>query len=141
MSPDLYLIAVVLATVVATARLARPWTYDDFPPVVWVRDKFLDIADAVAPRYAPLGFCPWCCSPWFALALLGWADLSGVLSGDFGAWGHIWWYVTGMLSIGYLAPMLMARDGDDSDDDEPEEEAEPVSEKLPEAPTLGKFVE
>lgn len=114
MHPTYWLFVAVVVTV-ATSRLIRLWTYDEFPPVVWLRDKAADIFDAVAPKWAMLTYCPWCCGFWIALAVIG---LGFGL--DVYPWTGIeslWWLIMGALASSYLAAMLMVRDGEDDEDD------------------------
>lgn len=124
MSPDLYWVAVALTTVIATSRLTRLWTYDDFPPVAAVRNKYLDIAESHFPGYAPLGFCPWCVGFWIALVVIGTGYLCDVYGpgdtpvGNDAPWFMLWWFVCGGLTASYLGAMLMVRDGDNDDEDE-----------------------
>lgn len=114
MNNTFYWIAVALIITVTTSRLMRLWTYDDFPPVAWARDKYLDFAEKYAPSWAELGYCPWCVGFWIALGLIGLgypADLY-----EWTGWTSAWWTLTGALSASYLGAMLMVRDGDKSRD-------------------------
>lgn len=114
MSNDLYWVAVALVVTVTTSRLTRLWTYDDFPPVAWVRGKYLDFADKHAPGWAELGFCPWCCGFWIALAVIGCGYAAGIYEWTGPESGF--WTVAGALSASYLAAMIQVRDGDTSRD-------------------------
>jgi hypothetical protein len=95
-------IAVAIVTVLASARLTRLSVYDDFPPVKWLRGKYLDATDG---------------SDWSLLALCGycfsfWATLTVVLSGYFSDYHVAWWLVCASLAASYLAAMVVANDGD-----------------------------
>lgn len=124
MHPTFYWIAVALVIVVATSRLVRLWTYDDFPPVAWANDKVSAALDAVAPSYGPLTFCPWCCGFWVALAVIGLGYPLDIY--DWVGWPSLWWTVMGALAASYLAAMLMVRDGDTSNDDPADQTASAV---------------
>lgn len=123
MSPDLYWVAVALTTLVATSRLIRLWTYDDFPPVRWANSHFMEFAEKRAPKWAELGFCPWCCGFWIALVVIGLGWACGVYETvPETDWSFkTWWIAAGALTASYLGAMLMARDGD-STRDEPDNE-------------------
>lgn len=105
-------IAVAAVTVVASARLTRLLTFDDFPPIKFFRDRFDEFMDRGPKRrqWGLISYCPWCMGFWAALVV--------VLSGYFSDFHPVWWLVWGTLAAGYLAPMLMVRDGDDSDDED-----------------------
>lgn len=114
MTPEFYWIAVALVVTLTTSRLTRLWTYDDFPPVAFLRNKYLDFAERFAPSWAELGFCPWCCGFWIALAVIGVGyaldiyDWTGPESG--------FWTVAGALCASYVGAMIQVRDGDTSRD-------------------------
>lgn len=103
-------VAVALVVVMSSARLTRLVTFDSFPPVQWVREKFIEFMDSRAATrgWAMLGYCPWCASFWVTLAV--------VLSGYFSDWHTAWWLINGSLGASYLAATYMAHDGDDEDE-------------------------
>ncbi len=99
MQVDLTTIVAFIVGVAATGRLARLVVDDDWPPVVWLREKYVL---AVPPNWGELVTCSFCVAPWFALPnlLLAWAtDLSWV-----------WWVPNLWLGGAYLAAILNARD-------------------------------
>ena len=100
-------IAVTAVSIVSTARLTRLVTFDKFPPVRWVRDKYIDATDG--SDWQLLAFCPYCAGFWVAIAV--------VLPGYFSDWHAVWWLVNGILAVSYLAAMVMVHDGDDSESD------------------------
>lgn len=94
-----YLILAFIVAVIATARLTRLVVDDDWPPMAWLREKYVM---AVPEKWAALVECPFCAAPWFALPnlLLAWAsDL---------AW--YWWLPNLWLSAAYLAAIVNVRD-------------------------------
>lgn len=99
-SPYALTAAFVLGTL-AVYRLTRLWIYDDFPPVRAIR---LGWINAVGPAsdWAMLATCPWCCSPWIALADLAWALGSGL------HW--TWWAFNAWMAAAGLAAMIYLRD-------------------------------
>lgn len=122
---EFYWIAVAAVTIVSSARMTRLATWDQFPPVVWLRNKYAEWTDKTDRRrgWQLLAFCGYCASFWITAIIVSWADLAGVLDGK-AAWGGdgdlarpLWWLVNGTLAASYLAAILMAHDGDDGDDD------------------------
>lgn len=116
MSTEFYWAAVVLTTIVSASRLTRLATWDEFPPVKWLRDKYADATDGNG--WQILAFCGYCASFWITGAVVGW----GILAHVYGhppndVSGNVWWIVNGILATSYLAAILMAHDGDDGDDD------------------------
>lgn len=117
MNSTFYWIAVAVVVVTASARLTRLATYDKFPPVEWLREKYLDFMDE-GPRRRPwqlLALCGYCFSFWATLAVVVWADLSGVFEGwtdDPNLAASGWWFFMGTLGASYLAAVLMKHDGD-----------------------------
>jgi hypothetical protein len=119
-STEFYWIAVVATTIISASRLTRLATWDKFPPVVWLRDKYADATDGNG--WQILAFCGYCASFWLTGLVVAWGLLSGVyapVSGN--QYDNIpftaWWIVNGILAASYLAAILMAHDGDDGDDD------------------------
>lgn len=109
---EFYLIAVVLVTIVSSARLTRLAVYDDLPPVAWVRARFEVRTEG--SDWQLLAKCGFCMSFWVTLGVVVWGLLAHV-------YGHppnhsihtqVWWIVNGILAASYLAAMTIARDGD-----------------------------
>lgn len=99
MQVDIETIVAFVVGVVATGRLARLIVDDDWPPVVWLRERYVL---AVPVAWGELVMCSFCVSVWFALPnlLLAWVtDLS---------W--LWWFPNLWLAGAYLAAMVNARD-------------------------------
>lgn len=119
MSTEFYWVAVVVTTVLSTARITRLAVYDKFPPVQWIRDKYLDATDGSG--WGLLALCGYCMSFWITLLIVGWGLLAGVYetgpferTADIGA--PVWWIVNGILAMSYLAATYIANDGDESED-------------------------
>lgn len=121
MNPTLYWIAIAVVTVIGSARLTRLAVYDDFPPIRWVRNVFLDAMEK-GPRRSQwqlLALCGYCFSFWATLLVVVWGLLAHV-------YGHppndptlaqtIWYILFGALAASYLAAAFVANDGDGSDD-------------------------
>lgn len=128
----LALAAAVLLAVVATGRITRLWIYDKWPPVAWLRERFLEWAEQTRHTpalpatptsqvplagyedltwragWVPLVKCPFCVAPYFALASVAWALASGLDTVHF--WGVAWWTGHAWLTVSYLAAMLVVRD-------------------------------
>lgn len=121
MSVEFYWVAVALVTIVSASRLIRLAIRDDFPPVAWVRDKFIDTFDRTPRRrqWQLLAFCPYCASFWITGFVVVWGLLGHV-------YGHppngddlsalIWWGVNGTLAASYAASILMVHDTTAADD-------------------------
>lgn len=101
-------LAVAVVTVVSSARLTRLATFDAFPPIQWLRDKYDEKTDGNS--WQLLAHCPYCAAPWFTLAVL--------LSGYFSDFHVVWWLFNGWLAASYLASMVMVHDGDESGDED-----------------------
>ena len=100
-------VAVALVVVLSSARLTRLVTYDKFPPVKWLREKYIEATDG--SDWQLLAFCPYCAGFWVTLVVV----LAGWLSG----WHEVWWLVNGSLGASYLAAMVMVYDGDTGEDE------------------------
>ena len=96
-------IAVAVVTVMSAARLTRLATFDSFPPVAWLRDKYADATDGT--KWQILAFCPYCASFWITLAV--------VLSGYYSDFHEAWWLINSILGASYLAAIVQVHDGDD----------------------------
>lgn len=83
----------------AVARVTRLVVDDDFPPVVWLRERY---AGWAGERWGTLVECPFCLGFWIALADTAWA---------FGAELHwTWWAVNITFASAYVAAMITVRD-------------------------------
>jgi len=99
----------LLTAIVGVARLTRVLVYDDFPPAAWWRRVWASWTDGT--YWLMLFTCWWCLAFWVALACIGWW-----IAGLFVLWAAwSWWIFWGALAIGYLAPMLIVRDGSPED--------------------------
>lgn len=125
MNSNLYWIAIAIVTVLASARLTRLAVYDDFPPVRWVREKYLDATDG--SNWQLLGLCGYCASFWMTALVVLFGYLSGVYGTDpFGGGSDldfkIWWFLFGTLAASYLAATYIANDGDTTENTDAESE-------------------
>lgn len=100
-------IAVAVVSVLSAARITRLATYDSFPPVVWLRDKYADATDGTG--WQILAYCPYCASFWITAAV--------VLSGWASDWHEAWWLTNAIFGGAYVAAIVMVHDGDDAEDD------------------------
>lgn len=93
--------------VLGVARLTRVAVFDEFPPAEWWRNKWVGWTDGSG--WQNLFLCWWCLAFWVALLCIGWW-----IGGLYVLWlGWAWWIFWGALAIGYLAPMVIVRDGQD----------------------------
>ena len=121
MSNEFYWLAVVAATIISSARLTRLAVYDKFPPVQWVRNKYLDASDGSG--WALLALCGYCMSFWVTGLVVATGLLCGVYAAPTGTWPvdepfAVWWIVNGIFAMSYLAASFVANDGDDSEDED-----------------------
>lgn len=98
-----HIAAAVIVGLMGTARLVRLWTQDEFPPVVWAREKFIRLVRG-SETWSMLTECLWCASPWITGANLAWALLSDL------HWS--WWLFNGWLAAAYVASWLVFHDED-----------------------------
>lgn len=103
MSAEFYWIAVAVVTVVSASRITRLLTFDKFPPIVWLRDKYADATDGTG--WQLLAFCAYCASFWVTAVIVLWGWLTD--------WQTAWWLVNGISAASYLAAVFMVHDGDD----------------------------
>jgi len=103
------LVLLTLATaVLGVARLTRVAVHDEFPPADWIRTHWVRLTDGSGWQWLLL--CWWCLAFWVALFCIGWWIASLYIL--WVAWA--WWIFWGGLALGYLAPMVIVRDGDES---------------------------
>lgn len=100
---DFQWVAAAVVAVLSTARITRLVTWDEFPPSVWLRVKWDTLTHDGS--WALLAHCGYCFGLWAASVVVGWGYLSG--------FHWTWWLFNGWLSVGYLAAVFMAYDGED----------------------------
>ena len=99
---EIFLAAVI--GILSVARTARLVGFDEYPPMVWLRNKWDDrIGDE---GWGKLIHCPFCSAPYMAAGMLAWAWLS---------WGHepwetIWWAVNSVWGLSYIASIVVVYD-------------------------------
>lgn len=96
-------VCAAVISVVSTARITRLVTWDTFPPSVWLRTKWDQWTHDGA--WSTLVHCGYCFGLWAGAFVVGWGYLS-----DF-HW--TWWLFNGWMTVGYMASMVMAFDGDE----------------------------
>lgn len=101
---EFYWVVIALVSVVSVARITRLFTYDDFPPLKWIRVQWVK-AFPEGSDWATLWVCPYCFSMYAAAFVLGWGYLSH--------WDLYWWLFNGWMAMSYAAAILMVRDGED----------------------------
>lgn len=97
-------LTLVLATIVAVvsiARTARLLTYDEFPPALWLRTRFIAALPENSP-WSKIAECQYCIAPYLTLGMFGWAYLSDL------HW--TWWVINGWWSASYAAAIVMSYD-------------------------------
>lgn len=99
------LLAAAVVSVLAVGRFTRLLVEDDFPPAVWIRQRYTDV---VPDQWTGLVTCPFCLAPWLQLVSLLWAWLGGI---DPQTWsGGLWWLAHLWFALAYLASMVVVRD-------------------------------
>lgn len=93
-------VAAAVVAVLGVARLTRLTAEDNFPPAMWVRDRW--IAQFQSSNWSELAICPFCQAPYHAAIAGLWAWAT-----DF-HW--TWWVFYGWLAVAYVAAMVVARD-------------------------------
>lgn len=118
----LLLLAVATGTI-AVARATRLITSDAYPPMVWLRVRFINWT-LTGPDWRrgwqPLAECPFCVAPYAAAVNLAWAVWSGapwaVWHPTPTGWAGWWWLVNLWAAVSYLASMLVVRDEPPAED-------------------------
>lgn len=96
-----YLAAFLLGSA-GTARMVRLFTQDDFPPVTWLRVRWVVLTRG--GTWSDLAECPWCLAPWFALVNVAYAYGSDL------HWS--WWLCNVVAASAYLASWIVVHDED-----------------------------
>lgn len=97
-------IAAFIVGVLAIGRMARLIVEDDFPPVVWLREKYVM---TVPEKWAGLVECPFCISVHLAYINVTFAFVMWTWFDD---WLWLWWWPNLVAASAYLAAMVVARD-------------------------------
>lgn len=96
-------LAAFLVGSVATGRIVRLWTQDNFPPVAWLRQKFVNLVGPDS-TWADLAECPWCASFWFTAVNVSYAWFSEL------HWS--WWFLNVIMAATYVAAWIVVHDED-----------------------------
>jgi len=110
----IHTVAFVIGSI-AVGRAARLVVHDAYPPMQWLRDRWLvwtetDGKQSARDRHrwltgwSPLLTCPFCFAPYAAAV-----DLAWYLVAD-GWWADAWWVVNVWAAVSYVAAMIVLRD-------------------------------
>lgn len=123
MSDEFYWVAVAVVTVLSASRITRLFVADKFPPTMWLRNTYGEFTDRSDSRrqWQLLLFCGYCFGFWatglvVTLGLLAEVYAPPVSKGYDDIGFTAWWLANAILGGSYLAAMVMAHDGDDSED-------------------------
>jgi hypothetical protein len=86
--------------VVGAARLTRLVTKDHWPPMSFVRRKYVEMTKG--SEWSVLAECPFCVAPYVVAADLAWALKSDL--------DKRWWVANGWLAASYAASWIVVRD-------------------------------
>jgi hypothetical protein len=100
MPRDVVVAAAASVGVVAAARLTRLVTKDHWPPMAYVRNKYVELTEGT--EWSVLAECPFCVAPYVVAADLAWAMQSQL--------DTKWWVVNGWLAASYAASLIVVRD-------------------------------
>lgn len=120
------LVAAVLVGTLAVARCTRLVTSDTWPPILWLRLRWLtwvanggtggqDSTGHIEPYrnrradWADLFTCPFCFAPYAAAG-----DLALAWYSDLATW---WWLLNLWAAVAYVAAMIVARDEPPAEDE------------------------
>jgi hypothetical protein len=103
-----HLYCAILVGIVSVARTARFLIFDDFPPMMWLRTRFLARFEE-DNAWSKIAECPFCLTPYLAAGMLAWGWL---------AWnGHglhpTWWVINGIWAASYVAAIVVSYDQPD----------------------------
>jgi hypothetical protein len=110
---DWFLLYVAVG-ILSTARTARLVVFDDYPPMVWLRDRW-DTWTKYDPHevgWGKLLHCAFCATPYIGAVVLAWALLALPGSDWKDWWSSAFWWVllNGLWGAVYLAAMAVAYD-------------------------------
>lgn len=110
MDQTVYWLFVAAVIILSSGRLTRLLIVDAFPPVVWLRDKFLDRFED--SPWGLIAQCVYCASFWVTVFVIILADLSGVFDGEpvVGWFEPAWWLTNGAFAAAYLVGILVRVD-------------------------------
>lgn len=94
-------ILALLIGIVSVARTARLVAHDDFPPMMWLRVRFL-AAFPEGSAWGKLIQCQFCLAPYLSTGMVIWAYVSDL------HW--TWWVINGVWAGSYLAAILVSYD-------------------------------
>lgn len=105
-------VAVAVITILSSSRITRLLTYDKFPPVRWLRHRYIGFTGSRErlASWTLLAKCPFCMGPWVTAAVVAWGYCTD--------WHDPWWLFNGVMGASYLAATYMIHDGDDSHDED-----------------------
>lgn len=110
-SPLTLVLAFVLA-VLAVGRASRLATHDHWPPMLWLRLRWIEFwgvrYDGRHGAWAMLLTCPFCFAPYAAAVDLAWVLAAGLEWGPF--WSSSWWVVNAWAALAYLAAIVVVYD-------------------------------
>lgn len=87
--------------VISVARTARLIVHDDFPPIAWLRVRFVALFPGDS-SWSKLVECQFCLAPYLTIGMMAWAWLSNL------HW--TWWVINGWWACSYVAAILVAYD-------------------------------
>ena len=96
----LAIVAAATVGVVGAARLTRLVTKDHWPPMAYVRRKYVEMTEGT--DWSVLAECPFCVAPYVVAADLAWAMKSDL--------DKSWWVANGWLAASYAASWIVVRD-------------------------------
>jgi hypothetical protein len=92
--------AALIVGILSVARTARLIGFDEYPPMVWLRDRWDErIGDE---GWGKLIHCPFCATPYLAAGMALWFWLGGE------HW--TWWVINGVWGFSYVAAIIVAYD-------------------------------
>ena len=108
MTDPLTYAAAALVGTLAVARGTRLVVHDSWPPMAWVRDRWIAWAGQHAPNWVLLLTCPFCFAPYAAAADLTWVLLAGLDGASW--WSAAWWVANTWAAVAYVAAQVVVRD-------------------------------
>lgn len=100
------LICAVIVGILSVARTARLIGFDEYPPMVWLREKWDEHIGE--DGWGKLIHCPFCSAPYLAAGMLLWFWLAFRFGGDLAQ--SFWWTVNGIWGLSYISSIIVAYD-------------------------------